>query len=388
MLWMKSLCMLSLLSVLAVSVVSAAAAGIYSKTDVFDTPAAFNHVEASNARYDDRAGGFRLQDNPGGGYVSSGSFTSEGLHYAEFNRAVPSWNADCPQGTWITIDISASPDGGTTWTAWYRIAAWGDPAIVNKIKAADMVRKDSYGYVDQDTLMLNKPANRLRYRIGLNTRRPEVSPMVSLVALAVANSNRPVAPDNTPGPAWGKEIAAPWRSQTVENADIAWRICGPTSTSVALASTGVVLPTAFVAQTAWDNLNGIYGNWPYLAATASKLMRDNQDSIPGVPGKKKLFRSYVLWCPDWKAVENEILKGNTCIISIRFGKNELTGAPISSTDGHLILARGFTKDGNVICNDSAASTEDKGRVVYNRAELMDARHGNPVIVIAPYGDGQ
>lgn len=388
MLLMKSLCLFVMFGALALATVNAAAAGYYSKTDVFDTAAAFNHVETANARYDDRAGGFRLQDAAGGGYVSEGSFTSEGLHYAGFNRAVPSWNADCPQGTWITIDLQTSADSGTTWTAWYRIAAWGDPAIVNKMKASDMIRKDVYGSVDQDTLELKKNANRLRYRIGLHTNRPEVSPLVSLVAVAVADSNRAVPPDNAPGPAWGKEIAAPWRSQTVENADIAWRICGPTSTSVALASAGVVLPTAFVAQTAWDNLNGIYGNWPYLAATASKLMRENADEIPAVPGRKKLYRSYVLWCPDWKAVEDEILKGNTCIISIRFGTDELHGAPISSTDGHLILARGFTKDGNVVCNDSAAKTEDKGRVVYNRQELMDARHGNPVIVIAPYGDGQ
>jgi hypothetical protein len=377
--------MLALVAVLAFGALEAVAAGYYSKTDVFDTAPAFNHVETDNTRYDDRAGGFRLQDDPNGGYVKDGSFTSEALHYAGFNRAVPSWNADCPQGTYITIDLQTSPDTGTTWSAWYRVAAWGDPAIVNKMKAADMIRKDAMGYVNEDTLELKQNANRLRYRISLHTNRPEVSPMVSLVAIAVADSKRPVAPDNTPGPAWGKEIAAPWRSQTVENADIAWRICGPTSTSVGLASAGVVLPTAFVAQTAWDNLNGIYGNWPYLAATASKLMRDNADEIPYVPGKQKSFRSYVLWCPDWKAVEDEILKGNTCIISIRFGTNELHGAPISSTDGHLILARGFTKDGNVICNDSAAKTEDKGRVVYNRQELMDARHGNPVIVIAPYG---
>jgi hypothetical protein len=385
MLCMKTLWMTALVATMAFGAINAVAATYYSKTDVFDTAANFSHVTNDGTRYDDRAGGFRLQDAPSGGYVADGSFTSEDLHYSSFNRAVPSWNADCPQGTYVTIDLQTSPDAGTTWSSWYRVAAWGDPAITNKFTASDMIRKDGMGYVNEDTLELSKVANRLRYRISLHTQRPEVSPLVSLVAIAIADSTKPVAADNTPGPAWGKEVPAPWRTQTIENADIAYRICGPTSTSVTLASHGVVLPTAFVAQTAWDNLNGIYGNWPFLAAAASKLMRDNSDALPPVPGKKKTYRAYVLWCPDWKAVEAEILKGNPCIISIRFGKNELHGAPISSTDGHIIVARGFTKDGDVICNDSAARTEDAGRVVYNRQELMNARHANPVIVVEPYG---
>jgi hypothetical protein len=209
--------------------------------------------------------------------------------------------------------------------------------------------------------------------------------LVSLVAIAVVDKTTDLAPDDTPGPAWGKEIAADFRSQVVENADIAWRICGPTSTAMALTAHGIRLPTAEVARAAWDKLNGIYGNWPFIAAAASDLMRRNAEYLPNEPGKAKVCQAYVEWLPDWKCVENEIVNGNPCVISIAFGKGELKGAPLDETDGHLILVRGFTKDGDVICNDPASRTEAGGRVVYNRTELLGARHGGPVIVFHPYG---
>jgi len=166
-------------------------------------------------------------------------------------------------------------------------------------------------------------------------------------------------------------------NHVVENADIAWRICGPTSTAMALTAHGIRLPTAEVARAAWDKLNGIYGNWPFIAAAASDLMRRNAEYLPNEPGKAKVCQAYVEWLPDWKCVENEIVNGNPCVISIAFGKGELKGAPLDETDGHLILVRGFTKDGDVICNDPASRTEAGGRVVYNRTELLGVFH--------PYG---
>jgi hypothetical protein len=385
MLWMKSLWLVALVAVPLLCAVNAMAAGSYGKTDVFASAEAFSHVTGSGARWDERASGFRLQDSPDGGYVRDGSVTSEDLYYnSGLNRIVISWNADCPTGTYITLELQTSPDAGATWSVWYQVSAWGDPALVNKMTNAQLVRKDAMGYVNEDTLELKQPANRLRYRVRLHTERAEVSPLVTLVAITGVNTTKPAAPDNSPGPAWGKEVPTIFRSQTVENGDMSWRICGPTSTTMALASHGVILPTAAVANTAWDNLNGIYGNWPYLAAAASKLMRENTASIPDIEGKTKKYRAYVRWCPDFKDLEAEILKGNPCVVSIRFAKGELTGAPINSTDGHLILARGFTKDGNVVCNDPAGPTEAKGRVVYNRQELLNARHGGPIIVFEPY----
>lgn len=375
-----------LLGVALMSAAPGQSAGPFGKTDVFASASAFAHARGEGARYDERAGGFRLQDDPAGGFRREGAVISEPLRYGfGFNRVVPSWNADCPTGTWIRVELQTSADGGDTWTAWYEIATWGDRALTDKVSAATKHKRDAAATVNEDILELKQNANRLRYRVTLHTERPEVTPVVSLVALAVVDSNREVAPDDTPGPAWGVEVPADYRSQLVENADLSWRVCGPTSAAMALTAHGVSLATADVAHAAWDNVNGIYGNWPFLAAAGSRLMRENAAAIPNKPGRPKLFQAFVLWAPDWKDVEREILNGNPCILSIRFEKGDLSAAPYRSTDGHLILVRGFTKDGDVVCNDPNAREESQGRVVYNRKELHNARHGGPVIVFHPYG---
>ncbi len=384
--WQTWFAALALAGGLAMIAPPATAVGYYGKTDVFASAAAFAHTNTDGARFDDRLEGFRLLDDPAGGFRRDGSFTSEALRYnSGFNRAVPSWNADCPTGTWVRIELQANVDGGEAWTPWYEIATWGDPILVNKQPRDAKIKKDAAARVNEDTLELEKPATRLRYRVTLHTERPEVTPVVTLVSMAVADSNRPLEPDDTRGPAWGRELAVPFRSQTVENGDLSWRVCGPTSTSMALETYGVSLPTADVARASWDDLNNIYGNWPFLAAAASRLMRENADSLPGIPGRTKRYQAFVLWSPDWKDAEREILNGNPCVISIRTGPGELRGAPYNATAGHLILLRGFTKDGNPICNDPAARTEAKGRVVYDRRELLSARRGNPIIVFRPYG---
>lgn len=373
-------------AVLVVCAMRGNAACHFGKTDVFASPQAFAHTVSEGARYDERAGGFRLCDSPTGEYVKDGTVASEDLHYGfGFDTVVASWNADCPTGTWVKVEVQASADAGRTWSAWYEMAMWGDAALVDKDPREGKVKADALGKVNEDTLELKEKATRLRYRVVLHSERPEVTPIVPLVAIAVVDKTTDLKPDDTPGPAWGKEVAADFRSQVVENADIAWRICGPTSTTMALTAHGVRLPTADVARAAWDNLNGIYGNWPFLAAAGSDLMRRNHAEIPNVPGKAKVFQAYVEWLPDWKAVENEILNGNPCVISIDFLKGELKGGPLNETDGHLILVRGFTKDGDIICNDPASRTEAGGRVVYNRKELLHARHGGPIIVFHPYG---
>ena len=374
------------LATIAITTMTANATSYFGKTDVFASAAQFAHTSDEGARYDERAGGFRLLDDPTGGYIKDGSVTSEGLHYGfGFNTAVASWNADCPPGTWVKVEIQTSKDSGTTWSAWYEMAMWGDPTFVDKDSPSGKVKKGKEGKVDEDTLELTATATRLRYRVLLHTEYPTVTPVVSLIAVAVVDKTHEIAPDDGPSPAWGKEIPADFRSQLWEAGDISWRICGPTSTGMALTSHGIRLPTAEVARAAWDKVSGIYGNWPFLAAAGSELMRRNIDSIPAVPGKRKLCEAYVSWLPGWKAVEDEILNGNPCVISIDFAKGELKNGPLDATDGHLILVRGFTKGGDVICNDPASRTEKEGRVIYNRKELLDARKGGPIIVFHPYG---
>jgi hypothetical protein len=376
--------MLALVVALAALASPARADGPVGKTDVFASAPQFAHAGREQVRWDDRQRGFRLVD-AADGYAKQGRFTLEDLHYGfGYDRVVPSWNADCPPGTAVMVELQASPDGGKTHSAWYEVARWGDPAVANAVPKAQRLKQDALGRVNEDTLELKAKADRLSARVTLFSTRPDATPLVTLLALAVTDHKQTVPPDDRRGPAWGREVKADFRSQGWENADMSYRICGPTSTGMMLTAHGLRLPTAKVAEACWDETNEIYGNWPFIAAGASQLMRRYADAIPTRPGHAKAFRSYVTFAPDWKAAEQEILDGNPCVCSIHFGEGELTGSPTSASDGHLILVRGFTRAGDVIVNDPAGRTPGSGRVVYNRRQLHAARHGGPIIVFHPY----
>lgn len=362
----------------------ALADGHPGKTDVFAGAAAFDHAACDGARYDARLDGFRLQDDPAGGFKRSGWFMLDQLRYnAGFDTAVASWNADCPPGTWVKVELSASADDGKTWSAWYEMASWGDEAATRRLPKDGRVKADDLGRVNEDTLELKRTATRLRYRLWLNTENPAVTPVATLAAVTVIDHAKTVAPDDAPSKAWGREVKAEFRSQSKLPSDISWRGCGPTALTMALSAHGISMPTDQVAYACWDELNALYGNWPFLAAAGSRLMREAGDRVPAKPGQKRVYQAYVSWAPDWKDVEAEILAGRPCLVSIYFGKGELKGSMTEASDGHLLLVRGFTKTGDVVCLDPAARTEARGRVVYDRHELHRARHGGPIIVFRP-----
>jgi hypothetical protein len=57
---------------------------------------------------------------------------------------------------------------------------------------------------------------------------------------------------------------------------------------------------------------------------------------------------------------------------VSFGSGELTGAPISSSAGHLLVIVGFTATGDVVVNDPASPSRSGVRRTYDRAELEAA----------------
>ena len=61
--------------------------------------------------------------------------------------------------------------------------------------------------------------------------------------------------------------------------------------------------------------------------------------------------------PSLREAERFIRAGIPLVASISFGKGGLTGAPISSTAGHLVVIVGFTRAGNVVVNDPAAAEQ-------------------------------
>ena len=143
--------------------------------------------------------------------------------------------------------------------------------------------------------------------------------------------------------AWGKVLTVPQRSQMVEDAKIRGRICSPTSVSMVLEFYGVNLPTTEVCKGVFDAGSGIYGNWPFNTAFASKALRE------------KKVEAFVGRFSSIEELETEIAAGRPIVIGIRWKKGELTDAPINSSDGHLLVVVGFTGNGDVVVNDPAAN---------------------------------
>lgn len=66
---------------------------------------------------------------------------------------------------------------------------------------------------------------------------------------------------------------------------------------------------------------------------------------------------------------------------------QLTGAPLTSSNGHLLVIRGSDSLGNVVVYDPAGSDESEVRRVYRRGEFARAWDGSGGIVYLIYPDG-
>jgi hypothetical protein len=153
---------------------------------------------------------------------------------------------------------------------------------------------------------------------------------------------------------WRRRLLVPFRSQRDEPADVAGRICSPTSLAMVLAYRGVDVPTAEVAAAAFDAAHDIYGNWPRNVQAAYSF---------GVSG-------YLTRFVCWTDVEWMIAVRQPIIASIAVQEGQLHGAPYTRTDGHLLVITGFDENGDVCVNDPAATDAHSGQTVYKRAEMQ------------------
>lgn len=279
-------------------------------------------------------------------YQQTGTYLTGVLPLPAFNRAVPSWNALTPEGTHITIDIQFKVNN--QWSDWLSLGAWGTSYAR---KSADG-SKNAMGSIDTDTLMVSgdTPADALRIKIGLygdGKNTPILEELAVTSYLTSATPETTVAVTGT----WQRELDVPQRSQMIENQEVAGRICSPTSLSMVLAYYGIDKTTKEIYDLAYDTGADIYGNWPFNTAVAGSF---------GLEG-------YVDYYFTVDELKQRIAEGIPVICSIRFKSGQLQGAPISSTNGHLVVVKGFvTRDGQeyVICNDPAAMSNAEVRREY------------------------
>jgi len=314
----------------------------------------------------DAAGAYHGRNFYNGGPYLFGEVTSS-LTAAGFGitRAVPSWDADTPPGSWIEVLLRAQLPGGRL-TKWYSAGVWAaDRSTVARHSVND--QGDDDANLATDTLVVpdGKPAaEALQIRVRLMSARPDAVPVLRMAAVAVstapprAPASRNGSPPAAPGdPArWGRTLEVPACTQSYPDGDSGW--CSPTSISMIVAywanETGPCEPRVRAAvDGVYDWVYDGHGNWPFNTAYAAAR---------GLEASVVRFRSLA-------DAEPWIAAGVPVGMSYAWKPGTLSGAPVSSSDGHLGVLVGFDANGDPVVNDPAGKGDDAVRRTYKRAEL-------------------
>lgn len=287
-----------------------------------------------------------------------------------FSEAAPSWNLDVPEGAAVWIDIRvgtvatplASTESGllyeTKWSPWLRVGTAGAPPP-SKGESTWTESGVERARVDIDILRSDFDFTHAQYRVSCRseTTRPLT---LQVRQFGVCVSGTPDPSLQAPGTHGAQPltlapvtIAVPFRSQRVTDPSLAGRLCSPTSTSMVLAYRQRPVSVEQFSAAAYDPDAEIYGNWPRNIQAAYQF---------GVPG-------FLMRFSDWDSVHATLATGQPIVASIAAEPGELRRAPYDSTDGHLIVLRGFDERGDLLVSDPACGTAREGELTYSRRDL-------------------
>ena len=319
----------------------------------------------------------------GGNYYNGGSFfvgeaTSPEIT-TDFNykEAIASWNAATPAGSWLEIQFRAQY--GTRWSKWYVLGIWASDYSTIERHSVNL-QGDSDGFVAVDTFVSSAKratTNKFQLKFRLFSEDGTSTPIVSNASVAFSTSSPKHASVSDGNPAnWNTLINVPECSQMVyPDGGEVW--CSPTSTSMVLGhlnnDTGPCEPRVRAAvEGVFDWVYDGHGNWPFNTAYAATFGHEG----------------YVARFTSLAKVEEFVKAGVPVIMSIAWGNNDLSGADIDSTNGHLFVLVGFDAAGNPIVNDPASPSDESTQRTYLRAELEPLwlqSSGGTVYLIYPQG---
>jgi len=296
-----------------------------------------------------------------------------------FTRAVASWNALTPPGTWI--EIQARLQVGGHFSRFYNLGVWAQDTSTVERHSVDGQRDDD-ARVAVDTLVLADtapPADGIQLRVRLFSTRPaEITPTVNLAAVTASTTPQRPASASTGDPTrWGKVLDVPTCSQRpYPDGGEVW--CSPTSTSMVVGywtkDTGPCEARVRAAVAGvYDWVFEGHGNWPFNTAYAS--------SAAGLEG-------YVTRLASLAEAEGWIAAGVPVVMSYSWTEGQLPNAPVSSSEGHLGVLVGFDASGNPVMNDPAGATDGEVRRTYPRADfeaLWLDHSGGTAYVLHPPG---
>jgi len=308
-------------------------------------------------------------------------------------QLVSSWSATTPGDSWLEVQVRGrAGDGGPS--SWDVLGRWtsGD---THTVRTSVSGQSDDLASVNVDTWSANRSTGLASYqvRVLLLRRSGAATASPSLDQVGAMSSRLPSGSvtASAPGPASkaGTVLDVPRYSQMAHRGHYprwggggeAW--CSPTSTSMVLSYYDALpRPSSYrwipaghpdpwvdaAARATYDAAYGGTGNWPFNAAYAAGLAGD----------------AFVTRLASLTEAERFIAAGIPLVASISFAAGQLDNSPISASNGHLVVIRGFTTTGDVVVNDPAAPTRAGVERTYDRAQFEDAwlpRSGGLVYVI-------
>ncbi|HVW33686.1 MAG TPA: peptidase C39 family protein [Acidimicrobiia bacterium] len=309
----------------------------------------------------DAAGAYHGRSFYNGGAYVWGEATSP-MTEAGFGvtRAVPSWNADTPPGSWIEVSLRARLAGGRL-TKWYSAGVWAADGSTVARHSVDG-QKDSDADLATDTLVIpdgSPAAEALQVRVRFMSARTGAGPSLRLAAVALSTAPPRPAPVIAGDPArWNRTLDVPACTQSYPDGGEGW--CSPTSTSMIVGywarDPGPCEPRVRAAvDGVYDWIYDGHGNWPFNTAHAATR---------GLEAWVTRFRSLA-------DAEPWIAAGIPVGVSYSWEPGTLTGAPVRRSAGHLGVLVGFDGHGDAVVNDPAAR-EGAVRRTYRRAEFENA----------------
>ena len=292
-----------------------------------------------------------------------------------FNELLLSWNVATPAEAGFCVEARVGRSWDGVWSPYLYFGDCGDTVPPGeRVVAADE------GKMDVDYFRSAERFDRVQYRVRAQAAPGHANELrVERIAICVSDTTgippsvlQPTTvSEPAPAAAWQRHLDVPFRSQKTDRPEMKHKICSPTSVGMVLAYRGVVRTSEEVAESCFDPTHQIWGNWPRNVQGAYSF---------GVPG-------YLARFSDWADVERMIAAGQPLVISIRVNESGgLRGAPYDTTDGHLIVITGFDANGNVLVNDPAVATAEKGQLAYRRPDLeqvwMRAAGGTAYVLLA------
>jgi hypothetical protein len=278
-----------------------------------------------------------------------------------FSEAIPSWNADTPGGTWIEAQLRAKIDGRRT--KWYSMGVWAaDCATIRRHSVRGQGDDDGSVFTDTHVLRDDKRASAFRVKLRLFSESRHITPAIQSVSVTVSTAPRTPRKLAAGDPSkWNSLLGVPQYSQMVyPDGGRVW--CSPVSVAMVMAFWEGDLESQpeervrAAVDGVYDPVYDGHGNWAFNAAYA------------GSAGKCKL-QAHIARFTSMAEMETWIAAGVPVVFSYAWGKDELSGAAVPSSDGHLAVVVGFDRSGNPIVNDPAAPNDATVQRTYPREEL-------------------